>query len=141
MRFFVWVFSSKYPSWSHLRFPRAIFNFSEFSRSYVHFKNTIWRPGHRIVADCRCPRHRIVIVFQCPGHRIVVKNTHVDKLPGHRIVEVYRCPRHRIVVVCRWPGHWIVVFWVFAGFFKLQPLATAFRAIIYEKSVCLFYLL
>jgi len=39
-------FSSNYSSWSYYRCPRAIIIFSEFSRSYVHFKKTPWCPRH-----------------------------------------------------------------------------------------------
>jgi len=40
-------FPSHHPSWSHLRFPRAILNFSDFSWSYSSFKTTPRHLRHR----------------------------------------------------------------------------------------------
>ena len=94
--FLVWVFSSNYPSWSHLRFPRAILNFSEFWQSYSSLKMTIRRPGHRIVGDCRCPGYRIVGDCRCLGYWIVKKNTHVDKFPVSRTPDSHRLLVSRI---------------------------------------------
>ena len=76
--------------------------------------------------DSRCPGYRGVLT---PG----VPDTGEFWLPG--------VPDTGGVSNPRCPGHRGVVFWQFTDFFKLQAIATAFKAIIYQKSLWIFHLL
>ena len=54
-----------------LQVPRLIFNFWDFSLSYSSFKTTPQHPGHRGVANPRCPRCQGAKNLKCPGHQEV----------------------------------------------------------------------
>ena len=101
----------------------------------IFYKNYYLKIGTMTICDY--PVFRILDSHSLPVSRILDSHS----LPVSRILDSPSLLVSRIFVVCRCPGHRIVVFLVFTAFFTLQPIAIAFRAIIYQKSICLFYLL
>jgi len=99
------------------------------------------------IADCRCPRHgklQIADVLDtsflnfkptCPqlGPRVVA-GCRCPGTPESRRLPVSWTPESRILPVSRTPGSIFLTAHCFFSF-KLQAIATAFKAIIYQKSL------
>jgi len=106
--------------------PRAIYNFSNFSRSYSSFKTTPQHPGHQGVANSWSPGRRGVENPQCLGHQGFVLGYFLNFKPtclhlGHRGFthpgvqdtggsRIHRCPGRCGVESPQCPGHRGVVF-------------------------------
>ena len=106
-------------------------------------------PGRRGVENPRCPGHQgfffyTIFILQanlpssgtpwiCQFSMSGIHKSQVCGTPGSQESLVSRTPE---VANPQCP-----VFWLLTVFFKLQAIALAYKAIIYQKSMCVFYLL
>ena len=113
--------------------PRAIFNFSDFSRSYSSFKMTPQHPEHREVANSRkswTSGSRESPVSGTPGSQ----EFPVSRTLGIRFFTFFKTSSQLAFI---WDTR--ESFFYCSLFFKLQAIAKAFKAIMYQKSLCVFY--
>jgi len=129
-------------------------------KSLKRRKTTPRCPGHRWVIFCWCPVYwkfwlpvsQILGSFDswCPGYRGVltpgVPDTGefwlpVSRIPGSFDSLVSWTPGESEIPGVWDTGDFRLVFWQFTDLFKLQAIATAFKAIIYQKSLWIFHLL